>query len=288
MTMKVPSLSALLQLTRLDKPIGILLLLWPTMWALWVAAAGVPDFKILVIFVAGVIVMRSAGCVINDIADRKVDGAVKRTQSRPIVSGAVSTKGALILFFALLLVALLLVLQLNHKTQLLSLAAVALAMLYPFMKRVTHLPQVVLGAAFSWGIPMAFTAINGELATVAWWIFAANLCWTVAYDTQYAMVDRDDDLQIGVKSTAILFGNYDRLIISLLQLVVLLMLFRIGLGLGFDEFYYGSLAVAAGLFCYQYRLIRHQQRQQCFKAFLHNHYVGMVVAAGIAVQYINY
>ncbi|WP_438865525.1 4-hydroxybenzoate octaprenyltransferase [Neptunicella sp.] len=279
-------INAYLRLMRMDKPIGTLLLLWPTLWAVWIAANGQPSVSIIVIFILGVIVMRAAGCVINDFADRKIDGAVKRTSTRPIITGEISAKQAIILFVGLCLIALLLVLQLNIQTVWLSFGAVTLAFCYPFSKRVTHLPQVVLGAAFSWGIPMAFTATNGELSPVAWWLFAANLIWTVAYDTQYAMVDRDDDLKIGVKSTAILFGRNDVAIISVLQIVTVAILLRIGLGLGFSWPYYLGLLAACGLFVYQYQLIRHRQRDNCFNAFLNNHYVGMVIAIGLAVQYL--
>lgn len=278
--------SAFMRLTRLNKPIGIFLLLWPTYWAVWIAADGNPSAKILIIFTLGVIVMRSAGCVINDFADRKVDGAVKRTAMRPLATGELTSKQALVIFFALLLVALLLVLQLNTNTVQLSFIAVVLASSYPFFKRFTHLPQVVLGAAFGWGIPMAFMATNNSVSEAAWWLFAANLCWTVAYDTQYAMTDRDDDLKIGIKSTAILFGRFDLLIIALLQITTLLLLARVGLGLGFDNFYYAGLSAAAGLFVYQYQITKERERMQCFNAFLNNHYAGLAIWLGLILNYL--
>ena len=208
-------------ITRMDKPIGIYLLLWPTLWAVVLASLGQPQLDVFVIFAAGVVVMRAAGCVINDIADRKVDGHVTRTNARPLVSGLLSTKEAIIMFIGLLFIALVLVLQLNLATFYLSLVALVLASSYPFMKRYTHLPQVVLGAAFSWSIPMAFMAINQNIPHWAWYLYAANLAWTVAYDTLYAMVDRDDDLKIGVKSTAILFGRHDLTMVGLLYGVML-------------------------------------------------------------------
>ncbi|WP_422121152.1 4-hydroxybenzoate octaprenyltransferase [Neptunicella marina] len=277
--------SAFMRLTRLNKPIGIFLLLWPTYWAVWIAANGNPSIKMLVIFTLGVIVMRSAGCVINDFADRKVDGAVKRTAMRPLATGELSSKQALIIFFALLIMAFILVLQLNTNTIKLSVIAVVLASSYPFFKRFTHLPQVILGAAFGWGIPMAFMATNNSISEVAWWLFAANLCWTVAYDTQYAMTDRDDDLKVGIKSTAILFGRYDLLIIALLQITTLLLLARVGLGLGFDLYYYAGLAIAAGFFVYQYQITKNRDRMACFHAFLNNHYAGLMIWAGLLLNY---
>ena len=207
------------QLMRTDKPIGTLLLLWPTYWALWLANGGLPSWHLFVVFSLGVFVMRSAGCVINDFADRKIDGAVKRTATRPLALGKVSAGEALSLFLGLILIAFVLVLTLNWQTIVLSFGALALASCYPFMKRYTHLPQVVLGAAFSWSIPMAFMASQQQVPMIAWWLFAANLIWTVAYDTMYAMVDRDDDLKLGVKSTAVLFADNDRVIIAALNII---------------------------------------------------------------------
>lgn len=276
---------ALLQLIRFDKPIGTLLLLWPTLWALWIAAEGVPDYKLLFIFVLGTFLTRSAGCIINDLADRHVDGAVARTSERPLVTGVVSVNDARILFIVLMLLAFVLVLFTNRLTIALSLVAVALASSYPFMKRYTHLPQLVLGAAFSWGIPMAFTAQRGELPAALWLIFLGNLLWTVAYDTKYAMVDRDDDIDAGIKSTAILFGRHDRLLIALLQLLCLLSLYAAGEAFSLGVYYQASLLISAALFGYHQFLIRHRDRDACFKAFLHNNWVGLVIFLGIALDY---
>lgn len=276
---------ALLQLIRFDKPIGTLLLLWPTLWALWIAAQGVPDYKLLFIFVLGTFLTRSAGCIINDLADRHVDGAVTRTSERPLVTGAVSVKDARILFIILMLLAFVLVLFTNPLTIALSLVAVALASTYPFMKRYTHLPQLVLGAAFSWGIPMAFTAQRGELPAALWLIFLGNLLWTMAYDTKYAMVDRDDDIAAGIKSTAILFGQHDRLLIGILQLLCLSSLYAAGEVFSLGAYYHASLLISAALFGYHQFLIRHRDRDACFKAFLHNNWVGLVIFLGIALDY---
>jgi len=271
------------RLMRIDKPIGIYLLLWPTVWSLLWATHGLPPLHIAVIFVMGVILMRSAGCVINDYADRGVDGAVERTQARPIVSGEVQPNEALELFFLLVVCAFGFVLFLNTKTIILSIGALCLASLYPFMKRYTYFPQVVLGAAFGWSIPMAFMAIMGELPTWLWLIYIANLTWTVAYDTAYAMVDRDDDIAIGVKSTAILFGRFDVTIIVVLNMVTLMLLAYVGWLTNLHPLFYVSLAVAAVMFAYQFRLIKTRQRDACFAAFLHNHWVGLSIAIGIAV-----
>lgn len=276
---------ALLQLIRFDKPIGTLLLLGPTLWALWIAAAGVPDYHLLFIFVAGTFVMRSAGCIINDLADRDMDGAVARTRERPLVTGAISVGEARALFLALLAVAFLLVLFTNKLTVALSFAGVALASTYPFMKRYTHLPQVVLGAAFSWGIPMAFAAQSGKLPAALWLLYLGNLLWTVAYDTEYAMVDREDDLAIGIKSTAILFGTCDRLIIGCLQVLCLLALYLAGTQFGLGPVYRVALLVVAGLFVYQQYLIRQRLPGHCFRAFLNNKWVGAVIFVGIAAHY---
>ena len=269
------------RLMRADKPIGIYLLLWPTIWALWIAAQGPPPGFILFVFVAGVIVMRSAGCVINDYADRKVDGSVARTANRPLATGEISEKDALALFFLLVLIAFVLVLSLNWQTILMSFGALLLAAIYPFMKRYTHFPQVVLGAAFGWSIPMAFMALNGHIGWQAWWLFLANVCWTTAYDTQYAMVDREDDLKIGVKSSAILFAQYDRLIIAILQLISLMLLVLVSIEQQLAWPMYLALSICVALFAYQQWLIRARTREACFKAFLHNHWVGLVIALGI-------
>ena len=269
------------RLMRADKPIGIYLLLWPAIWALWIAAQGTPPWSILLVFVAGVVVMRSAGCVINDYADRKVDGSVARTANRPLAAGEISEKEALGLFVLLVLLAFALVLSLNWQTIVLSFGALILASIYPFMKRYTHLPQVVLGAAFGWSIPMAFMAITGQVVWQAWLLFLANICWTTAYDTQYAMVDREDDLKVGVKSTAILFGHYDRLIIAILQLLSLMLILAVSINQQLGWPIYLALTVSSGLFTYQQGLIRQRQPEACFQAFLNNNYVGLVIALGI-------
>lgn len=271
------------QLMRLDKPIGTLLLLWPTLWALFTAAKGLPDLSILTIFVLGVIVMRAAGCVINDYADRDFDGHVKRTANRPLATGKITANEAKILFSVLLFIAFLLVLQLNRYSLYLSFIAIGLATIYPFMKRYTHLPQLVLGMAFGWSIPMAFGAVGESLPIECWLLFFANLTWTVAYDTQYAMVDRDDDLRIGVKSTAILFAQYDNKIIALLQFSTLGLLYLFGRQLQFSIAYDIALALTATLFIYQCNMTKKRAREACFKAFLNNHYVGMGIFISILI-----
>ncbi|MDD1782009.1 4-hydroxybenzoate octaprenyltransferase [Enterovibrio sp. ZSDZ35] len=270
------------QLTRMDRPIGSLLLLWPTLWALFLAADGMPDPHVLVVFVLGVVMMRAAGCVINDFADRNFDGHVKRTKARPLPSGTITAKEALALFGLLILGAFLLVLTLDMLTIQLSVVAVILASVYPFMKRYTHMPQLVLGMAFSWAIPMAYAAQAGELPPVAWMLFIANVAWTVAYDTLYAMVDRDDDLKIGIKSSAILFGKFDKAAVGVLQLVTLLLLLLVGYLSELSTVYYWFLLAASALFVYQQWLARARERDACFKAFLNNNYVGMLVFVGIA------
>ncbi|TFZ49091.1 4-hydroxybenzoate octaprenyltransferase [Serratia proteamaculans] len=272
-------------LMRINKPIGTLLLLWPTLWALWIAGQGVPSLSVLVVFVAGVFMMRAAGCVVNDYADRAVDGHVKRTAGRPMPSGRVSEKEAKVLFVVLVLVSFGLVLTLNAMTIWLSLAALALAWAYPFMKRVTHLPQFVLGAAFGWGIPMAYAAVSESLPLSCWVLLLANICWTVAYDTLYAMVDRDDDLKIGIKSTAILFGRYDKLIVGLLQFATLLLLLWVGYLTQMSGAFYWSLLLAGALFIHQQKQIATRERDACFKAFMDNNYVGLVLFIGIALSY---
>ena len=277
--------SALLELIRFDRPIGTLLLLWPTLWALWIAAGGIPDYKLLAIFTAGTFLTRSAGCIINDLADRQVDGAVNRTNNRPLVTGAVTKREAVILFVALMLLAFVLVLFTNTLTIVLSIVAVVLASTYPFMKRYTHLPQVVLGLAFSWGIPMAFAAQRNELPPALWLLFVGNLWWIVAYDTMYAMVDRDDDIPAGIKSTAILFGSYDRAIIAVLQLLCLLSLYLAGQAFALGLYFNLSLVAAAILFGYHQYLIRNRDSGPCFRAFLHNNWVGVVIFVGIVLHY---
>ncbi|MDC9497949.1 MULTISPECIES: 4-hydroxybenzoate octaprenyltransferase [unclassified Pseudoalteromonas] len=275
-----------IQLMRIDKPIGTLLLLWPTYWALWLANAGMPSLVNFIVFTLGVIVMRSAGCVINDFADRKIDGSVKRTTGRPLATGQVSAGEALSLFILLIAIAFVLVLLLNINTILLSFGALVLAFCYPFMKRYTHLPQVVLGAAFGWAIPMAYMASIDSLPLQAWLLFVANICWTVAYDTMYAMVDRDDDLKIGVKSTAILFGKYDRHIIFLLNANFIALLALIGLINQLGLAFVAGLCTAAGLLIYQQVLIHKRARDACFKAFLNNHYVGLAIFVGLFLSFV--
>ncbi|OPX55660.1 4-hydroxybenzoate polyprenyltransferase [Oceanospirillum multiglobuliferum] len=274
-----------LQLMRVDRPIGTYLLLWPTLWALWIAAEGFPKWDVLLIFILGVIVMRAAGCVINDYADRNFDGKVERTRNRPLATGAVSAKEALTLFFILCFIAFLLVLLTNSLTIMLSFGGVLLAALYPFMKRYTHLPQVVLGAAFSWAIPMAYAAQTGTVPIEAWLLFCANLLWTVAYDTQYAMVDRNDDVKIGIKSTAILFGELDRHIIILLQALAVTALLIVAINKSLGLLFYFGLAVAIALFIYQGRLTWQRERQACFQAFLNNHWAGLFILIGIIADY---
>jgi 4-hydroxybenzoate polyprenyltransferase len=279
-----PRFAAYIALMRADRPIGTLLLLWPTLWALWLAAGGLPDWQLLLIFGAGTVLMRSAGCVLNDLADRDLDGGVKRTSQRPLVTGTVSTGEALVLFTLLALTAFVLVLFTNTLTILLSLGGLALAACYPFMKRFTHMPQVVLGAAFSWGVLMAFAATRNELPPQAWLLFIANVLWTVAYDTVYAMVDRDDDIKLGIKSTAIMFGQLDRVMVGILQGMTLLALALAGKQFALGGIFYLSLVAAGALFARQQWQIRQREREQCFRAFLANNYVGMVLFAGIALD----
>lgn len=279
-------LKAYARLIRLDKPIGIFLLLWPTLWALWIAAEGVPNTSILAIFVAGVFLMRSAGCAINDYADRDIDPLVARTKHRPLATGTIQPKEALMLFVLLALLAFALVLMLNPITQLMSVAAVLLAASYPFMKRFHHLPQVHLGIAFAWAIPMAFTAQTGNFPSeTGWLVFFAAVLWTTAYDTMYAMADREDDLSVGVKSTALLFGAADRFIVGILQVLVVFTLFLIGLKLDFRWPYWCGLAMATVFALYQQFLIQQRQPDDCFRAFLNNNYFGLAVFAGIGVDY---
>lgn len=278
-------LQAYVHLMRADRPIGTYLLLWPTLWALWIASEGLPALDLLLIFCLGVFLTRSAGCVINDFADRHIDGHVKRTLNRPLPSGRVREREAIYLFCGLMLVSFLLVLLTNAMTILMSFGGLALAFIYPFMKRYTHLPQLVLGAAFGWAIPMAFTATQEALPLTAWLLYLAKLIWTVAYDTQYAMVDRDDDLKIGVKSTAVLFGRHDRLIIALLQLATLVVMLWVGQIEQLGLWYWLGLAGAATLFVYQQWLIRARERMPCFRAFLNNHYAELLVLLGLILEY---
>jgi 4-hydroxybenzoate polyprenyltransferase len=274
-----------ISLMRLDKPIGIFLLLWPVLWALLVASEGQPDPRVLLIFVLGVILMRSAGCVINDYADRDIDRHVSRTQNRPLTAGRVTTKEALLLFAVLALGALLLVLQLNRLTILLSIVGAFLAVSYPFMKRFTYLPQVYLGVAFGWAVPMAFAAELNTVPPIAWLMFLATVLWATAYDTMYAMVDRMDDIALGVKSTAILFGESDRQIIGLIQGMLLVCLLMIGHQAELGWIYYLGVCLAAALAGYQQYLIRFREREACFRAFLNNNWFGAVVFLGILLDY---
>lgn len=273
------------RLMRLHRPIGTLLLGWPTLWALWIAGQGRPDARVFIVFVLGVLLMRSAGCVINDYADRHFDPHVERTRDRPIAAGRVSPREALVLFAVLCLVAFALVLTLNRLTILLSFAGAFLAATYPFLKRYTHLPQFYLGMAFGWGIPMAFAALTNGLPPVAWLLFAANIAWAVAYDTAYAMVDRDDDLKVGVKSTAILFGKYDRLMVFVFHVLTLILLGLTGAQAGLGLRYHAGLGAAFGFALYQQHLMRARSRDGCFRAFLNNNWFGAAVFAGLVLDY---
>lgn len=272
-------------LTRLNRPIGILLLLWPVLWALWIAAGGVPDLKLLVIFVAGTVLTRSAGCVINDFADRDFDPHVRRTRDRPLAARRVSPYEALVLFAVLMLAALVLVLQLDGLTLRLSFVAAGLAISYPFVKRFFPAPQLYLGIAFGWGVPMAFAATTGGIPKVGWLVFLVTVLWAGIYDTLYAMVDRDDDLLIGIRSTAILFGDMDRVAIGIMQLVMVWGLVLVGQNLDFSLPYYAGVGAAALLFGWQQWLARDRSRDQCFQAFLNNNYVGLALFLGIAGEY---
>jgi len=273
------------KLMRLDKPIGVYLLLWPVLWALWLAGAGHPDQGLFVVFLIGVFVMRSAGCVLNDFADRKIDPYVERTRDRPIASGAVSPVEALILFVALSLVAVGLASMLNRPAQLLAVVAAGLTIVYPFIKRFVSIPQFVLGAAFGWAVPMVFAAQTGGTPQLAWLVFAVALVWAVIYDSFYAMVDREDDLKVGVKSTAILFGDVDLFVIAGLQLIMLIGLVLVGVLAQLGFWYYAAVAVAAGLMAYHLWLARDRKPAGCFAAFLHNHFIGLVIFIGIVLHY---
>jgi 4-hydroxybenzoate polyprenyltransferase len=274
------------QLMRLHRPIGILLLLWPTLWALWIAGQGRPGLPVFVVFVLGVVLMRSAGCVINDYADRDFDPHVARTRDRPVAAGRVSPREALALFAVLCLIAFALVLTLNRLTILLSFAGAFLAATYPFLKRYSHLPQFYLGMAFGWGIPMAFAAQTGGVPVLAWILFAANIFWAVAYDTAYAMVDREDDLKVGVKSTAILFGRHDRALIFVFHMVTIALLALTGALAGLGLGYYAGLTATLGFALYQQRLMRRRDRDGCFRAFLNNNWFGAAVFAGLLMSYL--
>ena len=274
-----------IKLTRLDRPIGILLLLWPTLWALWIASNGHPSFLIVFIFITGTVLMRSAGCVINDYADRDIDKHVKRTQHRPITSGQVSPREALWLAAALAIAAFLLILPLNSLTLLLAIPAALLAGSYPYTKRFFAIPQAYLGIAFGFGIPMAFAAIQGDVPVVAWLLLLANIFWCIAYDTEYAMVDRDDDVHLGIHSSALLFGKYDVLAIMSCYATALALLAYVGRELQLGVSFYLGLLIAACIAAYHYTLIRERQRELCFKAFLHNSWFGAAVFAGIAIDH---
>lgn len=274
-----------IELMRLDRPIGILLLLWPTLGALWIAAEGFPDPTVLIVFILGVIIMRSAGCAINDFADRDIDGKVWRTRSRPLATGQLQAKDAVILFLVLAIIAFFLVSLLNTMTIWLSLVAVVLAASYPFMKRYTHLPQLYLGMAFGWAIPMAFAAQTETVPTIAWLLFLANIIWTTVYDTFYAMADRDDDLLAGIKSTAVLFGDDDLKIQGVLQASYILVMVLIGKQLEMSGVYYLAVAAAAGFFGYQQYLSRHRDAKACLRAFLNNNWLGACLFAGIVLHY---
>lgn len=275
-------------LMRLNKPIGILLLLWPTLMALWIAGEGSPNLKVVLIFIMGTIVMRSAGCVINDLADRKFDKEVARTCTRPLVSGVhggINPFEAKMLFITLLMMGLFLVLQLNINTIALSVIALLLATTYPWMKRFTHFPQGILGLAFGWGIPMAYTALDVSLGLDTWILFLANFCWIIAYDTEYAMADKEDDIKIGVKSAAILFGKYDCWMIGIFQTTALALFAYLGILLDLGLYYYAGIALGFCFFLYHQYLIQNREPKNCFKAFLHNQYVGMVLFLGLWLGY---
>ena len=277
--------NAFWRLMRFDRPIGILLLLWPTLWALWIAGEGSPSLKNVLIFCTGVVLMRAAGCIMNDVADRDFDPHVERTRCRPLASGELTVRQALLAFFILMLLAFGLVLMTNVLTIKLAFAGAVLASSYPFFKRWTHLPQVVLGLAFGWGIPMAFAAETGKVASVAWLILLINVIWSVIYDTLYAMVDREDDISIGLKSTAILFGRSDLLILRLLKIIMIALLVWLGLKLQFAWPWFAGVAVAAGLFMWQQYLVRQRDRDACFKAFLNNNWVGLAIWVGLLAAY---
>lgn len=273
-------------LARFDKPIGIFILLWPALWALWLASKGKPDPLVLAVFCLGVILMRAAGCVINDYADRDFDPHVDRTQFRPMAAGRVSPQEALIVFTVLCLLAFGFVLLLNGMTILLSFVGAFLAASYPFMKRYTHWPQAYLGIAFGWAVPMAFAAQTETIPLVAWLLYLAVMLWALVYDTMYAMVDKEDDLKIGVKSTAILFGDKDREIMGALQVIILGLLITVGRMQELGWFYYAGVMVAGGLFVYQQVLIFHREKQNCFKAFLSSNWFGMTIFLGLALDYL--
>lgn len=279
-------LDAYMRLARIDRPIGTLLLMWPCLMALVLAADGMPDIKVLLIFIVGVFVMRACGCIINDFADRKLDAHVERTKMRPLASGEVTSKEALLLFVLLGLFAFSLVLLLNPLVVKLSVVGIILTIIYPFTKRFTNMPQMFLGVVWSWSIPMAYAAETGQVPVTAWWLFAANWCWTIAYDTMYAMVDRDDDLKVGIKSTAILFGHYDRQIIALFQLAALFCFIQAGWAAERGLVYALGLLTFIGFGLYQQKLIADRERQPCFKAFLNNNWAGMSLFVALGADYL--
>jgi len=276
------------RLMRIDKPIGTYLVAWPMLWALWIAGNGHPDTANVIVFLLGAFLMRSAGCVINDFADRKIDAHVERTRARPLAAGEVSSKAALVLFVALCLIAFALVLTTNTLTVFLSFGAVVLAALYPFMKRYTYWPQAFLGAAFGWSIPMAFAAQSGAVPAAAWLIFTANICWVIAYDSMYAMVDREDDLKIGVKSTAILFGTWDRHIIGLFQLAFMALMITAGNAFALAPLFYVGLGIAAAFAIYHQWLILRRNKENCFRAFLNNNLLGAAIFIGLLLSYLRF
>ncbi len=275
---------ALIRLVRLDRPVGTYLVLWPTLWALWIAAGGVPRIDVLIIFVLGVIVMRMAGCVINDYADREFDGQVRRTRARPLATGEIHPSEALAVFLVLMMAALALVMLTNRLTVYYAVGGAVLAAVYPFMKRFTHLPQIVLGMAFAWAIPMAYTAQTGAVNPTTWLLFIATLLLTVAYDTMYAMVDRADDLKVGIKSTAILFGDMDRVAIAMMQGLMVFTLLLLGQREEFGLWYFLGVLAVAGFFLYQQWLIRSRERDACFRAFMNNQWLGLVFFLAIVVE----
>ena len=286
MLLSMRQLKPYIQLTRMDRPIGIMLLLWPTLWALWIATNGEPPITLVFIFVMGTFLMRSAGCIINDIADRHIDGLVERTKNRPLASGQLSIKAAIVLFVILLFAAFLILLPiLSPLIVSLALIAVLVTIIYPFSKRWIQAPQMVLGLAFAWGIPMAFAAGAQQLPLVCWVLFVATLLWIVSYDTMYAMADRVDDRKIGVNSTAILFGDNDRLFIAMIQTSLILILLIVGVMLKLSLSYYIAVIVAAAVLIYQQWLIRSRERHRCFQAFINNHWFGLIIFVGIFISY---
>ncbi len=281
----VRKINAYERLMRLDKPIGILLLMWPTLWALLLAGEGQPNWQVTIIFITGVVLMRSAGCVMNDIADRHFDGHVERTKNRPIVIGEVNTKEAVFLAAALTLVAFILVCFLNKMTILLSIAALFLAATYPLTKRFLAIPQAYLGIAFGISIPMAFAAIQNQIPALAWWLMLANIFWAIAYDTEYAMVDRDDDIKIGIQSSALLFGRFDVFAIVFSYFCMLGIFIAIGQSKNFSVYYYSGIALAAALVVWQYQMIQNRNQTNCFKAFLANNWIGFVLLLSLLAEY---